>query len=222
MAPELKFCGLTRPEDAAAAAQLGAAHAGVIFAGGPRLLSMQRASEVLTGLPPTMGRVGVFADQDAGAVAAHAAAAGLTVAQLHAPRTPREIAELRAETGLSVWAVLRVAGGALPTDYGALVDAADAIVVDALVPGQLGGTGVAVDWEALARALERCGRPRRLVLAGGLRPENVARAVAIVAPDVVDVSSGVEHAPGVKDHARMRAFAAAVRGTNANASPAAV
>jgi phosphoribosylanthranilate isomerase len=213
VAPELKFCGLTRPEDAVAAAGLGAAYAGVIFAGGPRLLTMERAGEVLVDLPPGVGRVGVFAEQDAGTVAACVAAVGLTVAQLHSPRPGRAVRAVREAAGVPVWAVLRLAGGELPVEYEELVDAADGIVVDALVPGRLGGTGAALDWEALAESLRRRGRPRRLVLAGGLRPENVARAVALVAPDVVDVSSGVEAAPGQKDHARMRAFAAAARGT---------
>jgi phosphoribosylanthranilate isomerase len=92
-------------------------------------------------------------------------------------------------------------------------DGVDAVLVDALVPGTLGGAGLAVDWERLAVALDRAGRPRRLVLAGGLRPENVERAIGLVGPDVVDVSSGVESTPGIKDHAKMRAFAeSAARG----------
>lgn len=218
MAPEVKFCGLTRAEDAAAAAALGASHAGVIFAGGPRLLTMDRAVEVLAGLPPTMGRVGVFADQDPGTVASFAASVGLTAVQLHAPRSPAELADVRRAAGTELWAVVRVAGGRLPAEYEALADAADAVVVDALVPGQLGGTGTAVDWERLAVALERRGRPRRLVLAGGLRPENVAHAVAIVAPDVVDVSSGVESAPGIKDRDRMRRFALVAAGAAADST----
>jgi phosphoribosylanthranilate isomerase len=90
---------------------------------------------------------------------------------------------------------------------------ADAVVLDAKVPGRLGGTGTAFDWEGVARALDRDRGRGRIVLAGGLNPENVSRAVRIVAPDIVDVSSGVESAPGIKDHARMRAFGDAVRNT---------
>jgi phosphoribosylanthranilate isomerase len=88
----------------------------------------------------------------------------------------------------------------------------DGVLIDALVPGVLGGTGVAVNWAAMARALDRGQRPPRLVLAGGLTPENVAHACRLVAPDVVDVSSGVESAPGIKDHGKMRAFLEAARG----------
>ena len=171
---------------------------------------------MLAGLPPTTGRVGVFADQGPDTVASVVASVGLTAVQLHASRRPAELIEMRRAVGTQVWAVVRVVGGELPADYEALAEAADALVVDALVPGQLGGTGMAVDWESLAGALERRGRPRRLVLAGGLRPDNVARAVAIVAPDVVDVSSGVESAPGIKDHDRMRRFAIAAAAQNAD------
>jgi phosphoribosylanthranilate isomerase len=88
---------------------------------------------------------------------------------------------------------------------------ADAVVLDAAVVGQLGGTGVAIDWAALAPEMHRLRMRGRVVLAGGLRPENVARAVALATPDIVDVSSGVESAPGAKDPERMRAFARAVR-----------
>ena len=209
---DVKFCGLTRETDAAHAARLGAAYAGVIFAGGPRLLTPDRARGVLDGLPAGVRRVGVFAADDPAAIAAAAATARLDVVQLHAASTAAEVEAARAATGLAVWAVARVADGRLPECHAALADAADALVLDTLVPGGLGGSGVATDWEELARDLDRRGRPARLVLAGGLRPETVARAVRLVAPDVVDVSSGVESAPGIKDHARMAAFAEAARG----------
>jgi phosphoribosylanthranilate isomerase len=99
----------------------------------------------------------------------------------------------------------------VPAEAAALIAVADAVVLDAKVPGRLGGTGTAFDWEGVARALDRDRGRGRIVLAGGLNPENVSRAVHIVAPDIVDVSSGVESAPGIKDHARMRAFGDAAR-----------
>lgn len=207
---DVKFCGLTREEDAAHAGALGAAHAGVIFAGGPRLLTPERARAVLDAAPGVR-RVGVFGAADPAAVAEAAAEAGLDVVQLHAATTGAEVAAVRRATGLEVWAVARVADGRLPECHAPLAAESDALVLDTLVPGGLGGSGVASDWEALARELERHGRPARLVLAGGLRPETVARAIRLVAPDAVDVSSGVERAPGIKDHARMTAFAAAAR-----------
>lgn len=210
---DVKFCGLTREEDAARAGALGAAFAGVIFAGGPRNLAPARARAVLDAAPPGVRRVGVFGAADPAAIADVADAAGLDVVQLHAATAAAEVDATRRATGREVWAVARVADGRLPECHAALAASADALVLDTLVPGGLGGSGVATDWEELARELDRHGRPRRLVLAGGLRPESVARALRLVAPDAVDVSSGVEVAPGIKDHARMAAFADAVRGT---------
>ncbi len=209
---DVKFCGLTREADAAHAGSLGATHAGVIFAGGPRLLTPDRARRVLDALPAGVRRVGVFGAADPAAMAEAAAGARLDVVQLHAATTAAEVEAARRATGLTVWAVARVADGRLPECHALLAAAADALVLDTLVPGGLGGSGVATDWEELARELDRHGRPARLVLAGGLRPETVTRAVALVSPDAVDVSSGVESAPGIKDHARMTAFAAAARG----------
>jgi phosphoribosylanthranilate isomerase len=211
---EVKFCGLTRAVDAQVGGALGAGYLGVIFAGGPRHRDAASARLVFEGaLGVKARRVGVFGAQSAQAIADTAAAAGLDVVQLHGPSDATLVAAIRQRFTGEIWRVVRVAGGA---DAAVLRDAShdvDAVVVDALVAGALGGTGVAVDWERLAAALERAGRPSRLVLAGGLRPENVAHAVALVAPDVVDVSSGVESSIGIKDHASMRAFAeAAARG----------
>jgi phosphoribosylanthranilate isomerase len=211
VAVEIKFCGLTRPEDAAHAAALGAAYVGVIFADGPRRLDAGRAAEVLAGAGDGGGlrRVGVFGDQTATEIARIADRVRLDVVQLHGDPAPETVERVRAVTGALVWAVIRVRGTSLPDTLGALDGVADAILLDAYVSGRLGGSGVAFDWSALAPDA----RPRRarLIAAGGLTPENVAEAIRALAPHVVDVSSGVEAAPGIKDHARMRAFADAVR-----------
>ncbi|MFL5575360.1 MAG: N-(5'-phosphoribosyl)anthranilate isomerase [Gemmatimonadaceae bacterium] len=216
--PEVKFCGLTRPEDAALAAALGASYVGVIFAGGPRVLTAARAREVLdAAATPAAGaaaprRVGVFGAVPPADVAAIAADAALDVAQLHGDPDAAAVDAVRRVFGGELWAVARSAGDAVPSGMAELFAAADAVVLDARVAGGLGGTGVALPWEALAAAVDAArGAGGRLVLAGGLTPDNVARAAAALAPDVVDVSSGVEASPGVKDHARMRAFAAAAR-----------
>ena len=213
---EIKFCGLTRAQDAAAAARLGARYAGVIFAGGPRLLTPERAAVVLRAVPSGVRRVGVFAAVAPTEIAAIAALAELDVVQLHGDPDGVAVDALRREFGGEVWAVARTEGATLPANVGLLFGVADAVVLDAKVAGALGGTGVTLPWDALAAPVARARRAggARLVLAGGLTPDNVGAAVTALSPDVVDVSSGVESSAGVKDHERMRAFAAAARGTS--------
>jgi phosphoribosylanthranilate isomerase len=210
---EVKFCGLTREEDARVAAALGASFAGVIFAGGPRNVEPERARVILDAGTP-LRRVGVFGKSDLEAVVAAAEEAELDIVQLHADPEPEEVAEVRAATGAEVWAVARI-GAEVPRSLGALFEAADAVLLDARSGVALGGTGRTVPWRMVAAAIDGARRGRRLVLAGGLGPENVGEAIAVLAPDVVDVSSGVESSPGVKDHARMRAFAAAAKAAGA-------
>ena len=214
--PEVKFCGLTRPEDAAQAAALGAAYAGVIFAGGPRRLDPVRAGVVLAAAGAAR-RVGVFGATDADDIARVAALAGLDVVQLHGDPDVAAVAAVRRRFAGTVWAVARCEGARLPDGVDELFAAADAVVLDARVPGLLGGTGVAVPWAEIAAAVAAARGGGRLVLAGGLTPENVAEAVHALAPDIVDVSSGVESAPGIKDHERMRAFRRAATDTGVGA-----
>ena len=208
--PHVKFCGLTRVEDAAHGAALGARYLGVIFAGGPRLVSAAHAAALFAAVPGTYGRVGVFGTQSTAEIGRIARDVGLTAAQLHGDPSPAMVDEVRAVFDGEVWAAVRTSGIDLPADLGALFDAADAVVLDAKVAGALGGTGVAIDWEALLPSLERVRGGGRLVLAGGLTPANVRRASQLIGPDVVDVSSGVERAPGMKDAARMTAFVEAL------------
>jgi phosphoribosylanthranilate isomerase len=207
---DVKFCGLTRTEDANHAVALGAAYVGVIFASGPRLLTPERAAQVLADVPAPVQRVGVFGEQSAAEILAAARVAGLHVIQLHGSHDAARIAALRAGFDGEIWPVIRIAAGSLPDNFADVAALADGILLDALVPGIQGGTGVALPWEALALELAEARGDTRVVLAGGLRPENVAQAVAAIGPDVVDVSSGVESAPGIKDHRRMREFRDAV------------
>jgi len=205
VAPDIKFCGLTRPIDARTAVELGAAYVGVIFAGGPRQRTIEQAAAILAGLPSSVRRVGVFGAQPAEVVASMASTLALDVVQLHDGGDFSAVERLRKLTSSEIWVVMRLSRGFLPENSKAIAATADGIVLDTYVPGVLGGTGVALPWEELASRLDEL-RSTRLILAGGLRPENVARAVSLVAPDVVDVSSGVEIEVGIKDREKMRAF----------------
>ena len=209
MATDIKICGLTRSIDAEYADAAGVEYLGVIFAGGPRERTPAQSRDTLAGRRAR--KVGVFAAQTEDVVAAFVEMAGLDVVQLHGAVDAERVERVRAATGKEVWAVVRTADGLLPESVDELADAADALLIDAHVPGQLGGSGVRVPWDRLGESLDALDYHPRIVLAGGLTPENVAEAIDLVAPNVVDISSGVESAPGIKDHARLRAFVASVR-----------
>lgn len=206
MPPEVKFCGLTRPEDARVALDLGAAFVGVILAGGPRHQTIGQAAALMQPLRGALRRVAVVGDQPLATLQRLALLAAPDVLQLHASRPASALASIRAATGAAVWVVLDARDGSLPAEYDNALRTADGILLDSLSTSGAGGTGVPGNWERLARSLEQRGRPALLVLAGGLRPDNLAHAIATIAPDVVDVSSGVERTPGVKDHRLMAAF----------------
>jgi phosphoribosylanthranilate isomerase len=214
--PAVKICGLTRREDAAAAVQGGARYVGAIFAGGPRLLSPD-AARALFAEAGSATRVVVVGHEPVDDIVRGAMAAGADIVQLHGDPSPRTVSELRERWPGGIWAALRVPPQSFDVERAAALFAtADGVVLDAYVPGALGGTGVSIDWRALSVSMRDI-RAREtsnalLILAGGLTPENVRGAAALLAPDVVDVSSGVEMAPGVKDHVRMLRFIAAARG----------
>ena len=209
MATDIKICGLTRSVDAEYADAAGVEYLGVIFAGGPRERMPMQARDTLAGRRAR--KVGVFAEQAEDVVAAFVETAGLDVVQLHGTVDAERVERVRAATGKEVWAVVRTADGHLPASVDDLADAADALLIDAHVPGRLGGSGVRIPWDRLGESLDALDYHPRIVLAGGLTPENVAEAIDMVAPNVVDISPGVESSPGIKDHARLRAFVASVR-----------
>ena len=211
MPAEVKICGLTRAVDAEFADAAGAAYLGVIFAGGPRERSPDAARATLSGRRAR--KVGVFALQSPADIAGIATHVGLDVLQLHGASDPARVAAVRAATGLEVWAVVRTATGLLSQADEELADSADALLVDALAPGQLGGSGLTLPWLQLGESLDAMASGHRIILAGGLRAENVAEAIDYVSPMVVDVSSGVESSPGIKDQKLVRAFIAAARAT---------
>jgi phosphoribosylanthranilate isomerase len=205
---KVKICGLARPEDAEAAVGGGAAFLGVVFAGGPRVVTPARAAEIVS----AAGRVpvfGVFGRQSEPEILSTAGRAGLAGAQLHGPHTSATAARLRA-AGLLVWRVVRIATRA---DLVHLADhevEADAVLVEPRVPHADGGTGATLEL-ALARAA-RASLVGRMVLAGGLTPATVANARDLVRPEVLDVSSGVERLPGRKDPELIARFLEAALG----------
>lgn len=204
----VKFCGITRAEDARVACELGAAYVGCIFADSPRRVRLSDAAEIWSATSDAR-KVGVFGDASVDEILETADAAGLDVIQLHAGSDAGKVEKLRANFRGEIWSVVRI--GADHDTVEAITSAAgDAILLDTHSDSRLGGTGRAFDWERAADGVRAAIGERRLVVAGGLTPENVAAAIRALRPDVVDVSSGVESSPGIKDPARMRAFSVAV------------
>jgi phosphoribosylanthranilate isomerase len=204
----VKICGLTRPEDAEAAVQLGASWLGVVFAGGPRLQTPERARQIVAaaGQVPVLG---VFGSQGRDEILRTRDAARLAGAQLHGGASPDLVFALGRE-GMLVVAVARLAGPADLPELDPLTLLGVPILVEPRVAGRLGGSGAPLALETARAARERL-RGHRMFLAGGLTPETVAQAVGAVRPDAVDVSSGVEQIPGIKDHNKLARFLEAVR-----------
>ncbi len=202
----IKICGLTRWEDVLAVVEAGADAVGFVFVPGtPRNIETALARELVGKLPPFVSKVGLFVDADVMTVARTVAQTGLDTVQLHGDETPEFARQFRG--AVKVVKAFRVRGPETLAELAAYVGAADAFLLDAFVPGSHGGTGVSFNWDLAVKA-RALGMP--VVLAGGLTPENVAEAVARVRPYAVDVSSGVESAPGRKDPDRIRRFIAAV------------
>jgi len=203
-APRVKICGLTDPDEAAACANLDVWAIGLVFAeASPRHVSGDRAAAVAGALPDGVARVGVFVDPTMAALVEEADRCGLTHVQVHGATPPA--AAIRDATGCAVIEAFSIAG---PDDVGrATRSDGDLVILDAAVTGRHGGTGTSFDWGVLGS------RPvdRPFVLAGGLTPENVRDAVDATDPWAVDVSSGVEWAPGRKDLELVAAFVAAAR-----------
>ncbi len=208
--PEVKVCGLTRHEDARAAVECGAAYLGAVLApGGRRTVTAEAARAIFEGLDAR--RVGVFVDAGLEELEAAARTAELHVLQLHGDETPELAAELRAR-GWHVWKALRPRTGAeFAAEAPRWAGAADALLLDGFSAAARGGTGASFPWAEVAARRAALPAGMALVAAGGLRPGNVAQAAGILHPDVVDVSSGVESAPGIKDADEIRSFVQAAR-----------
>lgn len=209
--PAVKVCGLMRREDADLVAGAGVAYGGVILAPGyRRSVTAEGAGVIFRDFPAR--RVGVFVDGEEGALLAAAAASGIQVVQLHGDEPPEVAARVRA-AGYEVWKAVRVrAADDVSAAFRRYAGAVDALLLDGWDPAAAGGTGTRFDWLQIAALRGELPGGMRLVAAGGLRPDNVAKAVHILRPHVVDVSSGVERAPGEKDPVAVRDFVRAARG----------
>ncbi len=205
MIVRVKICGLTNASDAVAAAEAGADALGfMFFAGSKRNVSFASAAAIMRELPAFVSKVGVFVNATADEIRRAVDETGIDTLQLHGEEPPEFCAQ---------FAPLKVVKAFRLRDHASLRDCqrypAHAWLLDSFVDGAHGGTGVTADWNLAAEAVQL---HRRVILAGGLRVETVAEAVRRVRPFAVDVSSGVESAPGRKDAAKVRAFIENARG----------
>ena len=197
----VKICGITRLEDAELAVDLGASAIGFVFwPDSPRFVDPERARDIVSALPAFVMPIGVFVDQPAEFVREVAARTGLGAVQLHGHESTTYARELGLRVVKAVTMRRAAAEGVLDQWAHAT------ILLDAEDTERRGGTGRTIDWNAAAAVARR----RPIVLAGGLRPDNVGEALRVVRPAGIDVSSGVEQAPGAKDPNLMRAFFTAV------------
>jgi phosphoribosylanthranilate isomerase len=208
---KIKICGVTRPEDAAMVVAAGVELIGLNFwPSSKRYLPVERAPAVAEAArgAGAVGVVGVFVNARLDDIVALARSLALDAVQLHGDETPQDVASVAHQTGCAVWKAVAV-GRRSDLDR---LDTwpVDAILLDTPTTGR-GGSGKVFDWK-LARDARRAYPTRRFVLAGGLSPDNVRTAIDTVSPWAVDVASGIESAPGVKDRAKLAAFLAAVRG----------
>jgi phosphoribosylanthranilate isomerase len=206
----VKICGITRLEDAQLATDLGAWAVGMVFwPGSPRRCTLDEADRIVAALRRRVELCGLFVNAPLDDVTGVSDRLGLTLVQLHGDEGPAFCAEVARRTGAQVIKAHPV------TDAGALQDLeryhTDFHLLDGHLPGMRGGTGRGFDWSLVARRRS----PVPLIVSGGLRPDNVADAIAATRPFAVDVASGVEAAPGTKDEALLRSFFDAAAGVPA-------
>lgn len=206
---KVKICGLSRPEDVEAAARAGAAYAGfVFFPKSPRNVSLDQARELAWAAPVGLAKVALVVDADDALLDVINDRVAIDMWQMHGSEPPERVAEVKKRYGLPV---MKAVGIATKNDVAAIdlyAGVADQLLIDAKAPKGAalpGGRGLAFDWELVVRKYWPC----PWMLAGGLTPENVGRAINLTGARQVDVSSGVESAPGVKDPALIEAFVAA-------------
>ncbi|CAM4302752.1 phosphoribosylanthranilate isomerase [Palleronia rufa] len=206
----VKFCGLTDPADIPAAILAGAAYLGfVFFPKSPRHLSTAMAAAMARSVPPGIMKVALTVDADDDTLDALLAAVPIDMLQLHGDESPARVSQVRSRSGLPVMKAVPVSDVSDLEAIDRYAAVADQLLIDAKAPPGAdlpGGNGLAFDWTLIAG--RRWSVP--WMLAGGLTPDTVARAVRVTGARQVDVSSGVESAPGIKDAGRMAAFGAAL------------
>lgn len=214
---KVKICGVTRRVDAIHAADVGADYVGMILTGGfGRSISASVAADISDSIEiPT---VGVFVDEAPDVVAARCEVAGVEVAQLHGSESPYDVQGLREAGPWRIWKSFSMRdpeeASRLPRPFAEIVDG---VLFDAWHPDVPGGGGTPFAWADFRVERDRLNRSVEFVLAGGLHAANVDEAISALKPDIVDVSSGVERAPGVKDPRKVEAFVQRARGANAAA-----
>jgi phosphoribosylanthranilate isomerase len=215
--PKIKFCGITRAHDAEQAVSLGVWAIGLNFwPGSPRAVSIAQAAELAALVKRRAESVGVFVNATLDEIVATVDQTAITIVQLHGDEGPSFATEVARRTGCKVIKAMRVQGG---DDIQSLIRFhTDFHLLDSYTPGVPGGSGAVWNWD-LMRLHNRLAPPKNkgqkvpVILSGGLTAENVGEAIAIAHPWGVDVASGIESAPGYKDHEKMTAFAAAVAAT---------
>jgi phosphoribosylanthranilate isomerase len=193
----VKICGITSVENAETALECGADAIGLVFAKSPRRVSVRQARKITAAVGPWMTTVGVFVNEKLGRVLRIAKACRLSAIQLHGDEPPSYIKRLGGHRVIKAVRVARSSDLEGAPDWGA-----DALLFDTKVEGSFGGTGKSFDWKILKSRKIR----KPFIVSGGLNPKNVREAVRVLSPYGVDVSSGVEKAPGKKDPALVREF----------------
>lgn len=210
----VKICGITQPSDAALACRAGADAVGLNFyAQSPRRVDLETARKIAQHVSPGVLKVGVFVNAPAETIAALANETPLDAIQLHGDEPPELLLELPPLPVLKAYRCGALGLGPLVAFLARcreLGRTPDALLIDAAAPGQYGGSGQTVDWKSLGDSKAELGE-LPVILAGGLKPENVAEAIRLARPAGVDVASGVECSPGVKDVGRVNLFARAAR-----------
>ena len=202
--PKIQICGLTRPRDAQAAAELGADAVGLVFyAKSKRCVDVAQAAEIVAALPPQVAKVALFVNETADSIRRTLEAVPIDIVQFHGDEAP----EFCRQFGKPYWKAVRVRSAQDIAEAAWRYADAAALLLDAHIEGQYGGTGQVFDWHLLPETM-----PLPWILSGGLNPGNVAAAVRQTGAAWLDVSSGVEQAPGIKSRDLMADFIRQARG----------